>query len=156
MKTRLLGAVFVLVLVLGLSRAESDGQEYIVTLRGGHSISALNHSHGTRTVGHVPHMPIFLVKTDNGDSDNKILEDIQNDKGVESVEKNAGVKLRSNQQASLSGGLAEGMASLLDGHTLTTFYGTNVLKSYVDQQALALSHVNDVRNISTGAGTRVD
>jgi len=155
MKIRLLGAVFVLVLVLGLSRAESSGQEYIVTLSSGHSIAALNHTHGTRTIGHIPHTPIYLIKTDDGGSDNETLEDIQNDRAVESVEENARIKLHSDQQATLSSTVADAMTSSLDGHTLTTFYGTNVLRSYVDQPALTLAQVNDVRDISTGAGTRV-
>ena len=42
MKVRLLGAVFALVLVLTSSRAESAGQEYIVVLKAGQSISAFN------------------------------------------------------------------------------------------------------------------
>ena len=41
MRVRLLGAVLVLVLALALSRAESGGQEYIVTVKDGHSISAV-------------------------------------------------------------------------------------------------------------------
>ena len=47
------------------------------------------------------------------------------------------------------------MASLLDGYTVTNFYGTTVLQSYANQPALAITHVNDVRNISTGAGTHI-
>src|SRR5260370_10674650 len=155
MKLRLLGAVFILVLVLGFSRAESGGQEYIVTLKGGESVSALNHAHGTRTVVQVPNTSIYLIKTDDNDSDDKILNHLRHDKSVESAEKNAQVKLRSDQQATLNSALADAMASLLDGHTLDTFYGTNVLRSYIDQPALSLAHVSDVRNISTGTGTRV-
>ena len=47
------------------------------------------------------------------------------------------------------------MASLLDGQTLTTFYGSTVLQAYVNQPAVAITHVSDVRNMSTGAGTRI-
>jgi subtilisin family serine protease len=152
MRARLLGAALVLVSILALSRAESGGQQYIVTLKTGHAISAVNNAHGTHTIGHIPHTSIYLIENDG---DDRILNDLQNDKHVESVEKNAKVKLRSSQQASLNSGLAEDIASLIDGHTLTTFYGTSVLKSYVDQPALTLQHVNEARSLSTGAGTRV-
>jgi thermitase len=155
MKTRLLGAVFVLVSILGFSRAESGGQEYIVTLSSGASISALNRAHRTRTIAQIPNTSIYLIKTDDDDSDDKILKHLQHDKSVQSVEKNARIKLHSDQQAPLDSALADAMASLLDGHTLDTFYGTNVLRSYIDQPALRLTRVNDVRDISTGAGTRV-
>jgi len=155
MKIRLLGAVFVLVLVLGFSRAQSGSQEYVVTLRSGHSISAVNHAHATQTIGHIADTSIYLIKANGSDSNDTILKDIQNDPAVDSVEKNAGVKLRSDQQAVLSSTVTDATASLLDDHTLTTFFGTDVLRSYVDQPALTLAQVNNVRDISTGAGTRV-
>jgi subtilisin family serine protease len=47
------------------------------------------------------------------------------------------------------------MASLLDGQSLTNFYGTTVLQSYIAQPALTLARATAVRDISTGAGTRV-
>jgi subtilisin family serine protease len=152
MRIRLLGAVLVLVSILALSRAESGGQEYIVTLKTGMAISPVNNAHGTQTIGHIPHTSVYLVKASGDDT---ILNDLQNDKHVESVEKNAKVKLGSTQQASLSGVLSDVMTSSMDEHTLTTFYGTNVLKLYVEQPALTVQHVNEIRNLSTGAGTRV-
>jgi subtilisin family serine protease len=153
MRIRLLGAVLVSVSILALSRAESGGQEYIVTLRTGNAIAAVNNAHGTQTIGHIAHTSVYLVKAPGDDT---ILNDLQNDKHVESAEKNVKVKLRSNsQQASLIGGLSDAMTGLLDGNTLTTFYGTSVLKSYVEQPALTIAHVDEVRSLSTGAGTRV-
>jgi subtilisin family serine protease len=47
------------------------------------------------------------------------------------------------------------MTSLLDGRTQTTFYGTTVLKSYVDQPAVWITQLNEARELSTGAATRV-
>ncbi len=155
MKAPLLGAVLVLGLLLTLSRAESGGQEYIVILKDGRSIAALNRAHGTQTVHHIANTSIYLIKTDDDDSSGKILKKIKRDQTVQSAEKNNRVKLRSGQEAPLSPSLVEQGVSLLDGHTLTTFFGTVVLKSYVDQPALALTRVNDVRSISTGAATRV-
>src|SRR5260370_166957 len=132
MKLRLLGAVFILVLVLGFSRAESGGQEYIVTLKGGESVSALNHAHGTRTVVQVPNTSIYLIKTDDNDSDDKILNHLRHDKSVESAEKNAQVKLRSDQQATLNSALADAMASLLDRRFL--FSLNDAMASLLDGQ----------------------
>src|SRR4029078_13360047 len=61
----------------------------------------------------------------------------------------------STDQAPLSASVVQQMTSLLDGETLTTFFGTTVLKAYVDQPALSLTRVSDVRSISTGAATRI-
>jgi subtilisin family serine protease len=47
------------------------------------------------------------------------------------------------------------MASLLDGQTLTTFYGAPALKAYVEQPAVYITHLDQVRSVSTGAAIRV-
>jgi len=180
MKTRLPGAVLVLVAVLGMSRAayggqgyvgqhggqeyvgqhggqeyvgQHGGQEYIVTLRAGQAISDVHQKHNTKTVAQIPNKSIYLIT--GGPVGGSVLQDLQNDPQVESAEENVQIKLGSNQQAALDSGLANVLPSLLNGETITTFYGTNVLNSYADQPALVLSHVNDTRYISTGAGTRV-
>lgn len=154
MKARLLGAVCVLGLILTFSRAESGGQEYIVILKDGQSIGALNRALGTQTVRQIPNTPIYLIKTDGVDND-RVLKKLNRDKSVEHAEKNGPVKLRSTWEVPPSTSLVDQMASLLDGHTLTTFYGTSVLKSYIDQPALTLTGVNEARSLSTGAATRV-
>ena len=150
-----LGAVLVLILVLSSSRAESDRQEYIVTLKRGQQISAINNAHKTRTVRQIPRTSIYLVQDDGDGRENGTLNDLQKDPAIESVEKNGRVKLRSDRQALPINGLTSAMASLLDGQSLTNFYGTTVLKSYIDQPALTLARVTAVRDISTGAGARV-
>ena len=155
MKIRLLGAVFVSILVLAFSRGESGRQEYIVTLKSGHSIEAVNHAHGTQTIRQIADTSIYLIKAASDDSDDETLKGIKADRAVESVEKNAHISLHSDQQAADNSDVTDALAFSLDEHTLTTFFGTNVLRSYVDQPALALAQVNDVRGISTGAGTRV-
>ena len=155
MKVRLLGAVSILALVLTFSRAESGGQEYIVVLKGGHSINALNKAHDTKTLRHVANTPIYLIKADINDVNDKLLKKLKKDDGVESAEKNVRVKLQSKDEVRLSSILVEQMAELLDGRTLATFYGTSVLKSYIDQPALTVAHVNEARSLSTGAGTHV-
>ena len=155
MKVRLHGAVLIIGLVLGLSRAESFGQTYIVVLKGGGSIGAVNKAHGTKTVRQIDGTPIYLVQTDILDIDGQVLQQLQNDRSVESAEPNARVSLRSRSDAPLDPALVQQMASLLDGQTLTTFYGCTVLQAYVNQPAVAITRVSEVRNLSTGAGTRI-
>ena len=155
MKVRLLGAVFILSLVLGVSRAQSANQEYIVVLKDGQSIGALNKEHDTKTVRQIPNTSIYLIQADGGDNDDRLLKKLKRDKAVDTVEKNSRIKLRSKNEVSFNPALVQQMASLLDGRTLTTFYGSTVLKSYADQPALAVAHVNEARSLSTGAGARV-
>ncbi len=146
MKLRLLLAVFALALVLTFSWAQND-EEYIVALRPGQAIRQFS---GAQIVRTVPGAPILLIRASS-----VAIGQIKLDKAVESVEKNVGVNLRSRQEVALSPSLAEQQTVSLDDHTLTTFYWTNVLKSYVNQPALTLTRVDAVRGISTGAGTRI-
>ena len=106
-----LGAVLTLILFLGSSGDQSDGQEYIVTLKSGQSISRFNQAHRTRTVRQVQQTSIYLVQ-DDGDED-ETLSDLQADPAVESAEKNSPLKLRSGWQPLALKGLTSAMASLL-------------------------------------------
>lgn len=153
MKIRLLGAVLLLSVISGLSRAESPVQEYIVVLKNGNSIDGVNKAHGTQTLRHIPGTPMFLVQS--ASSGGNILQQLQTDPAVETAEPNRHVKLHSSVNAPFDPGLAQQMASLLDGQTLTTFYGSTVLQSYVNQPALTISHVNEAWQTSSGAGTHI-
>jgi subtilisin family serine protease len=154
MRLRLLAAVLAIGLVLGISPAASRGTRFIVVLKDGNSIDAVNQVHGTSTLRQINGTSIYLVQT-NTEDDGTILSQLANDGAVETAEPNAHVTLQSPAQAALDPSLAEGMAVLLDGTTLTTFYGTTVLRSYVNQPALSITHVSDVRKMSTGAGTHI-
>jgi len=156
MKLRVLAAAGILMLLLlTLLRAQSAGQQYIVILRNGEAVTPLNQLFGTEVVQHVPHSSVYLIQSGGTDLGDTLLAQLKSDSNVELVEKNRNVKLRSDSQAPLSTELVQQMASLLDGQTLTTFFGTNVLKAYVEQPALQLTHVNETRSLSTGAATRV-
>jgi subtilisin family serine protease len=155
MRLRVLAAVFATGLVLGISPAASRGTQFIVVLNDGNSIAAVNQAHGTSTLRHIDGTSIYLVQANTSGDNSAILSQFANDSAVATAETNDHVQLRSPAQAALAPSLAEGMAVLLDGTTLTTFYGTTVLKSYVNQPALRLTHVSDVRRISTGAGTHI-
>ncbi len=153
MRFRLTALIILLAAGLSASHAQPEDDQFIVILEEGHSIDQVNRSNGTRTVDHVSNTPVYLITGDN--TSQQTLKKLKIDRSVEVVEKNRSVKLRSPEQAGLSPSLVQAMASLLDGHTLTTFYGTTVLKAYVEQPALDLTEVSDVRSISTGAATRV-
>ena len=154
MRLRLLCAVIVLYFLFSFSLARSQGGAYIVTLKSGRSIDTVNKNHGTRTIKSIPNTATYLIKTADDDGATT-LQSLQGDSDVEFAEADSVVRLHTNPQALVSSSLADAMASLLDGHTFTTFFGTNVLKAYIEQPALSLTHVTDVRNVSTGAGTRV-
>jgi subtilisin family serine protease len=154
MRLRLLAAVLAIGLVLGISPAAPRGTRFIVVLKDGNSIDAVNQAYGTSTLRQINGTSIYLVQT-NTEDDGTILSQLANDGAVATAENNAHVKLQSPAQAPFDPSLAEGMAVLLDGTTLTTFYGTTVLRSYVDQPALNITRVSYVRKMSTGAGTHI-
>jgi subtilisin family serine protease len=154
MKARLLGAVLIVGMTLSLSRAQSPAQTYIVVLKGNGSIGALNKAHGTNTLSQINGTPIYLVQGSTPGPNGLLLQQLQNDSSVASAESNAGVILNSSN-GPIDPTLVQQMASLLDGQTLTTFYGTTVLQSYVNQPAVNITQVSNVRNLSTGAGTHI-
>jgi subtilisin family serine protease len=153
MKARAIATLCILALPLALSFAQSSGEEYIVVLRPGQSINALNKTHGTQTVRQVPNTPIYLLKpialSPAG------LKKLKEDRGIEIFEKNSRGRIKNGDDVFVDPALAQQMASLLDGSTLTTFYGTTVLQSYVDQPAVHITQLNKARSLSTGAATRV-
>jgi subtilisin family serine protease len=156
MKVRCLILIIALTSLLPLTRAESSGgQEYIVVLKDKNAVTAVNRNNGTRTVRQVPNTSIFLLKAEGTEVDGDVLKKLKRDKDIDIVEKNGRVKLAPATEAPLSTSLVQQMTSLLDGRTLTTFYGTTVLKSYVDQPAVRITELNEARKLSTGAATRV-
>jgi subtilisin family serine protease len=153
MKARVLAILFIFALPLALSFAQSGGEEYIVVLRPGQSIAALNKTHGTQTVRQIPNKPIYLLRP--GDSTLFGIKKIKEDNRVELAEKNNRGRFSNSADVFVDRALAQQMASLLDGSTLTTFYGTTVLQAYVDQPAVRITQLNKARSLSTGAATRV-
>jgi subtilisin family serine protease len=156
MKLRCLLLIIALTCLLPLTRAESKGdQEYIVVLKDKNAVNAINRNNGTRTVRQVPNTPIFLLKAEGDGDNNDVLKKLKKDRDIDIAEKNRRVKLAPGTEAPLNTSLVEQMTSLLDGRTVTAFYGTTVLKSYVDQPAVSITQLNEVRNVSSGAATRV-
>src|SRR5262245_30749311 len=133
MKARLLAIPFILALPLALTFAQSSGEEYVVVLRGGLSIAALNKAHGTQTVRQIRGTPIYLVKAANTNTNRSILKNLKENRGVELAENNNRSRLTNGDNAPFDPSLVQQMTSLLDGSTLTSFYGSTVLRGYVEQ-----------------------
>jgi hypothetical protein len=98
MKLRLLGIVIISLLLLSSSRAAAGGKAYIVNLKKGQSIDAINNAYGTKTVRSIPNTSTYLIKAADDDGSNAILQDLQSDKGVESAEADSHVRLHTNQR----------------------------------------------------------
>jgi hypothetical protein len=155
MKKRLIWALILLSVVCIVSRSQTTTTEYIVVLKPGASISNVNSASNATSVRQISGTSVYLIALAGDDKNGNTLKKFQQDKSVDSAEYNVRIKLNSTQPAALDPSLVQQMASLLDGYTLTNFYGTTVLQSYASQAALGITHVNDVRNISTGAGTHI-
>jgi subtilisin family serine protease len=155
MRSRLLLSVAVIALVVAVLRAGDGGQDVIVKLKEGHTVRELNDKYGTRTVRRVANKGIYLIRIDESDNDQKVLKKIQRDPAVENAEVNRSVKLTSARLSNASPRLVQDMMALLDGETMTSFNGATVLKAYAEQPALKVIGADQVRKISTGAGTRV-
>ena len=152
MRSRLLAILFVIVLPLAVTRAQADGEEYIVVLKDDHAIAAVNKRHDTQTISKIASVPIYLLKAD-GKADT--LKKLREDTWIEHAEENRRVRLVSGDEPPVDIPTAQQTASSLDPYTLTTFYGTTVLQAYVDQPAVQITQVNEARTLSTGAATRV-
>src|SRR5262249_624442 len=100
--------------------------------------------------------PIYLLQVDSGSASVALQKLVQNP-GVAVAELNRATRLESASTTATPSDakLVQDMAALLDGQTITNFYGSDVLKTYVDQTALQTIGAPAVRNISGGAGTRI-
>ena len=154
MKTRLIGTIFLTILSWAVSTAQSSSQEYIVVLRPGRSIAALNKTLQVEAVRNIPNTPVYLVLVDGASSE--VLKTLRADTANVSVaEKNCRVRFPWGDEAPLDPSVVQQTASSLDGQTLTTFYGTTVLKAYIEQPAVYITRLNEVRSVSSGAATQV-
>src|SRR5215831_7456681 len=110
MKIRLLGVILIIGLV-GLSRAQSTGQRYIVALRGGGSIGAVNADYGTIFFTSRRRHTIYLVQSGTPDVNAQVLQQLHNDSSVASAELNTSVRLRYPSDATLNPALVQQAAS---------------------------------------------
>jgi subtilisin family serine protease len=156
MKTRLLSALALVALWIGVSDAQQPGTEIIAILRPGQSIDKVNSNAGTHTVRQITGQPIYLLAPDVGGAQGP-LQKLLHNPTVDTAEFNRSTRFESGTSTVSADdtSLVRSMAALLDGQTRTNFYGTEVLKAYVDQPALQIIGVGNARNISTGTGTQI-
>src|SRR6267143_3204540 len=155
MRSRVFLSVALIPLVMVLLRGGNGGVDIIVKLRKGHSVRELSENYGTRKAGYLANRGIWLIHVDDSTNGQAVLHKIQKEPAVEDAEIDRRVKLTSARLANVSPELVQDMMALLDGQTMTSFNGTTVLKAYAEQRAMTVIGADQVRKISTGAGTRV-
>ena len=155
MRSRVFLSVALIPLVMVLLRGGNGGVDIIVKLRNGHSVRELSKNYGTRKAGYLANRGIWLIHVDDSTNGQAVLHKIQKEPAVEDAEIDRRVKLTSARLANVSPELVQDMMALLDGQTMTSFNGTTVLKAYAEQRAMTVIGADQVRKISTGAGTRV-
>jgi len=152
---RLIVALAAVSLVLSMASAKNGPADLIVTIRDGWSVDDVDNDNGTHTLDQIPGTSVHLLRLDNGDALEDVLNRIRQHPAVEGAEPNRTVKLDATAPPSPSANLGQAMADLLDTNAKTIFYGTYVLQAYATQPAMQVIHLSGVRNLSTGAGTRV-
>jgi len=161
---RVVCAVALLALWLSVSRAQGDAPQIIVGLNPGQTIDKVIRGTGTHPIRQIPGEPIFLLRVDSGPAI-AALQKLLHVSGVDFAEFNRSLRLESGGDLATTSDarlgqsmvalLDQSMAALLDTETTTKFYGTDVLKAYVDQPALQIIGAPATRNISTGARTTI-
>jgi subtilisin family serine protease len=125
--------------------------EMIVTLKDGQSIERFNRNNSTRTLKHVADTNVYLIAQE-GDDDQAVRK-ARRDSTAESVELNSAIALTDNADTLLL--LDDNADTLLLLDQKTILNGVQVPALYANQPALTIIEANRVRNISTGAATRV-
>ena len=156
MRIRVLSALVFMTLWMAVSDAQQTTRQIIITLRAGQSITKVTRDSATHVVRQIPGQSIYLLEVDSG-TVTTALEKLIQSPAVVVAESNRAIPLESgsNPATPSDAKVVQSMAALLDGQTITNFYGTDVLKAYVDQTALQIIGAPDTRNISTGTGTRI-
>ncbi len=156
MKTRVLSVLALLTFWISVSDAQQTQPQIIVTTKAGPSILDITRGSGTHVARQVPGEPVYLLQVDSGTATAAVQKLTQNP-GVAIAELNRSLKLESgpNPTTPSDAQVVQSMAALLDGTTITNFYGTDVLRAYVDQTALQIIGAAKTRSFSTGTGTRI-
>ena len=137
----------------------------IVTLKDEKAIKTITNKYEADVIGQIGDEPIYLLQVED---DTELFRKLRLDQSVLDVEEDRIVELaKRGDKASSSGPgapvhlhqgtvpLFQSMMSLSGDHPKTSFFGTEVLEAYADQEALDLIHAPDVRHLATGAGTRI-
>jgi subtilisin family serine protease len=156
LRMRIVSALALVLLAMTLSSAQQTESQVIAYLRNGQPIVKVTRDSSTHVVRQVPGQPIYLLQVDFGTTDGAV-EKLRQSPLVAAAEANRPLRLEFglNPVTRSDARLGQDMAALLDGQTITNFYGTDVLQAYIAQPALQIIGAPDVRNISTGVGTHI-
>ena len=137
----------VALLATGASAADSD--RLIVTLKSEKAVKCLKKDYRANVLGQIGSEPIFLIEVDG-----KYRKKLEKDKKVVETERDQLVSLdQYPEQLSEDGAgyvrLDQSVMSLFGNYGWEDFYGTPVLKDYMDQEPLHMIDADDVHDLST-------
>src|SRR6266481_4677599 len=147
MKALLASLFCIIILFSAAPHSSSGGKNLILSLKDSRSFETIRRNYAIRKIRLLPNTQTFLVGVDDPDT-KTILTRLRNDASVAGAEEDTGFSLNSTTAPA-------DLTSLVDAQTMTTFYGTHVLRAYADQPALDLIRASSVRGTSTGAAIRV-
>ncbi len=133
----------------------ADTHRLIVTLKKERAVKRLENRYQVNVLAQVGSEPVFLIEVDD-----KYRKKLEKDKRVVEVEQDQLISLDQypEQQGEEDDGyvqLEQSVMSLFGDFGWEDFYGTQVLKDYMDQEPLHMIDADDVHDLSTGAGTKI-
>ena len=124
----------------------SDSHSVIVTLKDGAGIEDIAEDYDAEILGQIADRPVFLIHIEEDD-----VRKLAHDGRVVRAEGDQRISLDDYPKAhSVDESLMRYAA-----YSWEEFHGTQVLKDYMDQEALHLVDADDVHDITRGAGTRI-
>ena len=124
----------------------SDSHSVIVTLKDGAGIEDIAEDYDAEILGQIADRPVFLIHIEEDD-----VRKLAHDGRVVHAEGDQRISLDDYPKAH---SVDESLMRYAD-YSWEEFHGTQVLKDYMDQEALHLVDADDVHDITRGAGTRI-
>jgi len=142
----------VLFCVASFIAGQSTTQEYLVVPKPGVPIGLIARLGGVQVTRQISEASVYLVTASGNETD--VINRLKAI-GAYLAEKNVRTRMAKDTEVVANRFQGQQQPSAIDRETLTTFFGTTVLKSYVDQPAVYITELINARNISTGAATKV-
>ena len=132
----------------------SDGyaaelRNLIIEVDKARDIGKIEKEYKAHVLGQIGDQPIFLVQVKHS---KKLLQKLEKEKRVVRVEED---QLISLDRYPATHSVNQSAMSLFADYSWEEFYGAQVLKQYMDQEALHLIDADDVHDIATGAGAKI-
>ena len=146
MVRRILLTLFLVGWLLPSAAGASDSYTVIVTLGDGAGIEDIAEDYEADILAEIADRPVFLIQVDRDE-----LRELEQDPRVVHTEADQSISLDDYPRTH---SVDESLMRYAD-YSWEEFYGTQVLKDYMDQEALHLVDADDVRDITRGAGTQI-